>query len=80
LFSNVRVNSYCRIEDAVILPNVEIGRAARLRRVVVDKGTRIPPGFEAGFDCEADRRRFFVSADGISVITPEMVAAEAARL
>ena len=74
LFSNVRVNSYCQIEDAVILPNVEIGRGAKLRRVVIDNGTRIPPGLEVGFDREADARRFFVSDEGISVITPDMLA------
>ena len=79
LFSNVRVHSYCRIEDAVILPNVEIGRGAKLRRVVVDQGARVPPGLEVGFDREADARRFFVSANGVSVITPAMIASEAAR-
>ena len=37
LFSNVKVNSYSVIEDSVILPNVEIRRNARLRRVVVER-------------------------------------------
>ena len=73
LFSSVRVHSYCSIEDAVILPKVEIGRGAELRRVVIDKGTRIPPGLRAGFDPEEDRRRFHVSAKGITLITPDML-------
>ena len=43
LFSSVRVHSYCTIEDAVILPEVEVGRGAmRLKRVVIDKGTMHP--------------------------------------
>jgi glucose-1-phosphate adenylyltransferase len=73
LFSSVRVHSFCEVTDAVILPNVEIGRHARLRRVVVDKGTTIPPGLEIGFDPVEDRKRFHVSANGIALVTPEML-------
>jgi glucose-1-phosphate adenylyltransferase len=80
LFSNVRVHSYCQIEDAVILPDVEIGRGAKLRRVVVDNGTRIPAGLEVGCDREADARRFFVSEKGVTVITNDMLAAGVRRL
>jgi glucose-1-phosphate adenylyltransferase len=73
LFSSVRVHSYCDVTDAVVLPNVEIGRHARLRRVVVDKGTKIPSGLEVGFDPAADRRRFHVTDRGITLVTPEML-------
>lgn len=73
LFSNVRVNSYGLIEDSVILPNVEVGRHARLRKVVVDKNCSIPPGLEAGFDPEEDRQRFHVTENGVTLITPEML-------
>ncbi len=73
LFSSVRIHSYCSIEQAVILPNVEVGRGAVLRRVVVDRGTRIPPGLQVGVDLEEDRRRFHVSDKGITLITPEML-------
>jgi glucose-1-phosphate adenylyltransferase len=73
LFSNVQVRSYSSIEDSVILPNVDIGRHVRLRRVVVDKSCVIPPGMAAGFDPEEDRRRFYVTENGITLITPEML-------
>jgi glucose-1-phosphate adenylyltransferase len=73
LYSSVRIHSYCDVQDAVILPNVEIGRHSKLRRVVVDKGTRIPPGLEAGIDPAADRKRFHVTDKGITLITPEML-------
>ena len=73
LFSNVRVHSFCQIDEAVILPEVEVGRGAELRRVVVDQGCRIPPGLKAGFDIEEDRRRFFVTEKGITLITPGML-------
>jgi len=73
LFSNVRVNSYALVEDSVILPDVDIGRHAVLKRVVVDKRCRIPEGMVAGVNPEEDRRRFYVSEKGIALITPEML-------
>jgi glucose-1-phosphate adenylyltransferase len=73
LFSNVQVRSYSNIEDSVILPNVDVGRNARLRRVVVDKNCVIPPGLVAGFDSAEDKKRFYVTENGITLITPEML-------
>jgi len=73
LFSNVKVRSYSTVEDSVILPNVEIGRYARLRRVVVEKQCIIPEGLVAGYDTEEDRKRFYVTEKGITLITPEML-------
>jgi glucose-1-phosphate adenylyltransferase len=73
LFSSVRVHSYCTINEAVVMPEVEVGRGAILSRVVVDQGTRIPPGLRAGIDPEEDRKRFYVSEKGITLITPAML-------
>jgi glucose-1-phosphate adenylyltransferase len=73
LFSNVRVHSFCTVEDAVVLPDVVIHRHTRLRRVVVDKGAILPEGFTAGFDPSEDRRRFHVTDKGITLITPDML-------
>lgn len=73
LFSNVKVNSYSTLEDAVVLPDVAIGRHARLRKVVIDKGCLIPDGLEIGFDRERDSRSFYVSPNGVTLITPEML-------
>jgi glucose-1-phosphate adenylyltransferase len=73
LFLKVRVAERGHIEDSVILPNVLIGRRARLRRVVVDKQCVLPDGFIAGFDPDEDRRRFHVTEGGITLITPEML-------
>lgn len=76
LFSNVKVNSYSSLEDAVILPNVVIGRRARLRRVVVEKRCVIPEGLVAGYDADEDRKRFYVTEKGVTLITPEMLGQE----
>jgi glucose-1-phosphate adenylyltransferase len=74
LFSKVRVNSYCSISDAVLLPEVDIGRHARLSRVVVDRGVRIPPGLVVGEDPAEDARRFNRTEQGVVLITRQMLA------
>lgn len=67
--AQVRVNSYARVEDSVLFPRVEVGRGARLRRCIVDKGVKIPAGLVIGEDPDRDRARFKVSEGGIVVIT-----------
>ena len=73
LFSNVYVHSYAEVSDSVLLPDVDVGRGARLSRVVVDKGCKIPEGLVAGEDPEEDAKRFHVTKKGITLITPEML-------
>jgi glucose-1-phosphate adenylyltransferase len=73
LFSNVHVHSYSRIEDAVIFPNVDIGRHCVIRKAIVDKGCRIPPDTRIGIDPEEDAARFHVSRGGVVLVTPEML-------
>ncbi len=74
LFSNVRVDSYAILEDAVVLPNVRVNRGSRIRRAVIDKGCIIPPNTVIGEDAEQDRERgFYVSDGGIVLVTPEML-------
>src|SRR5580698_5878869 len=52
LFNGVHVHSYATVERAVILPNADIGRHARLRNVIVEKGVRISEGLVVGEDAE----------------------------
>ena len=73
LFSNVRLHSFCSIEDSVILPDVVINRNVKLRRCVVDKRCVLPESFSAGFDPTQDRQRFHVTDRGITLITPELL-------
>lgn len=73
LFSNVKVNSYARLEEAVVLPDVHISRHVRLRKVVVDKGCRIPEGLVVGEDPIEDAKRFYLSPGGVVLITPQML-------
>ncbi len=73
LFSAVHVEKHALVEDSVILPNVRIGANCRLRRVIVDKGTRIPDGMVIGEDREADAKRFQVTDTGTTLVCPEML-------
>ncbi len=53
----------------MILSGCDIGRGARLRRVLLDKNCKIEPGCVIGEDRARDRERFpFVTESGIVVI------------
>jgi glucose-1-phosphate adenylyltransferase len=73
LFSGVRINSYSSVELAVVLPDVEIGRSAKLRNVIIDRGVRIPPGLIVGEDPLIDAQRFRRTDGGVCLITQTMI-------
>jgi len=73
LFTGVRVNSYSRLEQAVVLPHVNIARSARLKRVVIDRGVEIPEGLVVGDDPVLDAKRFRRTENGICLITQPML-------
>lgn len=73
LSTNVRVNSWALVEDSVILPDANIGRYAKIRRAIIDRGCDIPQGMQIGYDLEEDRKRFDVSPGGIVTVTPDML-------
>jgi len=79
LFSNVRVEEGALIEDSVVLPDVHIGRGAVLKRAVVDRRCRIPDGLRIGVDPAADRQRFRVTAQGVTLVVPEMLGQQVHR-
>lgn len=65
---NVRIHSYCLIEDSIIMDWVEVGRGCRIQRTIIDKNNIVSPGTEIGYDLDLDRERYFVSESGIVVI------------
>jgi len=73
LFTGVHLHSYGSVENAVILPNVDIGRRVRLMNVVVDANVKIPAGLVVGEDPEADAARFRRTAKGICLVTQSMI-------
>ena len=73
LFTGVHVHSFAHLEGAVVLPQVQVGRNARLKNAVVDRGVRIPDRLVVGEDPELDRARFRRTESGICLITQEMI-------
>jgi glucose-1-phosphate adenylyltransferase len=74
LFSNVRIHSFCHVEDAVVLPGVTVQRSCRLRKVVIDRGCTLPEGLVVGEDPVLDAQRFERTANGVCLITRDMLA------
>lgn len=74
LFSKVHIHSYAEVEEAVLLPEVDVGRGCKLRKVVIDNGCVIPPGMEIGHDAAEDARRFYRTEGGVVLVTREMLA------
>jgi glucose-1-phosphate adenylyltransferase len=69
LSPDVRVNSYAEVESCIIFSHVNIGRHCRIRRAIVDRDVHIPEGSVIGYDVEEDRRNYFVTDSGITVVT-----------
>ncbi len=73
LFTGVQVHSWAYLDGAVVQPYVDIGRSARLRNVVIDRGTRIPAGLVVGEDAALDAKRFRRTEKGRVLITQSMI-------
>ncbi len=73
LFSNVRVNSYTTLQDAVVLPEVNIARHCRITKAIIEKGCEVPQGTVIGENIEDDKKRFHVSPGGVVLVTPDML-------
>ncbi len=73
MFTGVRVNSFSHVENAVVLPYVEVGRNVQLKNAVIDRGVKIPEGLVVGEDPELDAKRFRRTEKGICLITQAMI-------
>ncbi len=71
LCPNVRVHSFCDIDQCILMPGVRVGRHARIRRAIIDRDVLIPRGALIGYDADEDRRRHTVSESGVVVVTPQ---------
>jgi glucose-1-phosphate adenylyltransferase len=73
LFSNVSVHDYSKVDSSVVLPDVTIGKNCRIFHAVIDKGCEIPDGTVIGENLEEDREKYYVSPNGVVLVTPEML-------
>lgn len=65
----VRVNSYCEIDESILLPRAMIGRYSRIRRAILDEDVVLPENSRVGFDAEEDRSLGrVVTESGITVV------------
>jgi glucose-1-phosphate adenylyltransferase len=69
LSQDVRVNSYAEVESSIIFTHVDIGRHCRIRRAIIDRDVHLPEGTVIGYDREADRKNYFVTSTGLTVVT-----------
>ena len=75
LFSKVRVNSYCDIDESVILPGAVINRHCKIKKAIIDRGCEIPTGMEIGINHDNDRANGFrVTDKGVVLVTMTMLA------
>jgi glucose-1-phosphate adenylyltransferase len=71
LCPNVRVHSFCHIEQCILMPGVRVGRHAKIRRAIIDRDVLIPRGALIGYDAEEDAKRHTVTESGVVVVTTD---------
>ena len=65
---SVIVERHAHLEHCIVMERSRIGPNAQIRRAIVDQDNDIPAGERIGYDIEADRKRFHVTASGIVVV------------
>jgi glucose-1-phosphate adenylyltransferase len=65
---DVRVNSYCEVDDSIIFNHVNIGRHSRVKRAIIDRHVQLPENTVIGYDREADKQRYQVTESGVVVV------------
>jgi glucose-1-phosphate adenylyltransferase len=76
LHPRVRINSYADVDESILMDGVEVGRHSKIRRAIIDKGVKLPPGSTIGYDLELDRQRFTVTESGIVVVPKGAIVEE----
>ena len=74
LFYNVRVHSFCFINEVVAFPDCIIHRGCRLTRVILDRHCELPRNLVVGENAELDGTRFYRSEGGVTLITRAMLS------
>jgi glucose-1-phosphate adenylyltransferase len=69
LSQDVRVNSYSDVDASIVFSHVNIGRHCRIRRAIIDRDVHIPEGTVIGYDPVEDKRRYFVTPSGLTIVT-----------
>jgi len=69
-----RVNSFSLVEESILMHGVHVGRHAKIRKAIIDKGVEIPAYTRIGYDrAEDEARGFYVSEGGVTVVPKEAI-------
>jgi glucose-1-phosphate adenylyltransferase len=66
---DVRINSYSLVDSSIVFSHVNIGRHCRIRRAIIDRNVNIPEGTVIGYDPVEDKKRYFVTPSGLTIVT-----------
>ena len=80
LSQDVRVNSYADIESSIIFTHTSIGRHCRIKRAIIDRDVHLPEGTVIGYDQEQDRKNYFVTPSGLTVVTRDLSLYESPQI
>jgi glucose-1-phosphate adenylyltransferase len=69
LSQDVRVNSYSEMDSSIVFSHVNIGRHCRIRRAIIDRDVHLPEGTVIGYDQNEDKKNYFVTPSGLTVVT-----------
>jgi glucose-1-phosphate adenylyltransferase len=69
---DVRVNSYSEVDASIIFSHVNIGRHCRIRKAIIDRDVHLPEGTVIGYDPVEDKRRYFVTPSGLTIVTRDV--------
>ncbi|HTV04149.1 MAG TPA: glucose-1-phosphate adenylyltransferase [Acidobacteriaceae bacterium] len=69
LSQDVRVNSYSELDSSIVFSHVNIGRHCRIRRAIIDRDVQLPEGTVIGYDPNEDKKNYFVTPTGLTVVT-----------
>jgi glucose-1-phosphate adenylyltransferase len=64
----VEIGHGAQVERSVLMRGVRVGRGARIRKAIIEENVYIPGGTEIGYDAEKDRKKYFVTETGITVV------------
>jgi glucose-1-phosphate adenylyltransferase len=68
LSPEARVHTGAKVTESILLDGVDVGRNATVHRALICPGVRIPDGARVGVDSEADKSRFIVTPQGVTVV------------
>ena len=65
---NVKIHTGSQVDDSILFDGVDVGRHAKIKRAILDKNVKVPPGTLIGYDLDKDRQLYHVTETGIVVV------------